>query len=203
MFRALGVVLLATVLLSFTADRETRTREDFLLNYLSVKYPEFQFDSFLYVEVKSQQMHLIEGGTILRSYPISTAAKGIGSEKNSEKTPLGLHTIYSKIGDGAPEGGILRGKNYTGQNAKIHTDTTRCDGDHVTTRAMRLRGVENGVNKGGNVDTFSRFIYIHGTPEEGLIGTPVSHGCIRMKNKDVVELYGLIKNGTKVVILNL
>ena len=95
---------------------------------------------------------------------------------------------------------ILKGRVYTGKQAKIISEPVTTDIDLVTTRILRLSGLESGYNKGGNVDSFNRFIYIHGTPEEGLIGQPASHGCIRMYNKDVVELFELVPAGIKVLI---
>jgi len=176
----------------------------FIKDYCSIKYPDQDFnESFLFVEVKKQKMHLVNNGEILKSYPISTGKNGLGNIKDSNCTPKGLLKVHSKIGHKAPEGGILRGTHYIGRQANIYKDDTRSKQDYVTTRAIRLEGLEEGKNKGGMQDTFRRHIYIHGTPEEGLIGQPVSHGCIRMINADVIELYELITPNTKLLILNL
>lgn len=101
-----------------------------------------------------------------------------------------------------PKGAILQERIFNGQIANIYTDSTDIYEDKVTSRILWLTGTEEGINKGGNVDTYNRYIYIHGTPEEGLIGQPASHGCIRMKNDDVISLYSSIGLNTPVLILN-
>ena len=93
------------------------------------------------------------------------------------------------------------GRIFYGNIATIYNDTTKSKTDDVTSRVLWLEGLENGVNKGNNIDSFKRYIYIHGTSEEGRLGEPASHGCIRMKNKEVIELYKKIKIGTLVLIL--
>jgi lipoprotein-anchoring transpeptidase ErfK/SrfK len=170
--------------------------------FVSIKYSKFKMKEYIYVGVKRQRLYLISDTTVVLSYPISTAKNGVGSEKLSEKTPLGLHKIESMVGENTPLNGIILGTRFTGKTATIITEAKKGDTDDVTTRAMRLEGLENKINKGGNKDSYSREIYIHGTPEEGLIGTPVSHGCIRMKNNDVIELFNRVKTGTYVIILN-
>ena len=158
-------------------------------------------DPLLIVEIGSQYMFLIKGDEVVDSFIISSAYKGVGSLSGSDKTPLGLHRVCELYGDDLPEGAILKGRAFTGKVAKIYTDSTDVEEDHVTTRILRLEGMEPGKNKGGNVDSYDRYIYIHGTPEEGLLGEPHSHGCIRMKNARVIELYDQIPVGTLVLIL--
>lgn len=174
---------------------------DILKEYLSLKYPDKNFEKYLYISVKHQKMYLIENGKTVKTYPISTAKKGIGSHQNSNKTPPGLHTVKRKIGEEVPLGGILEAREFNGKVAEIITDQRKADGDYVTTRILWLDGEEIGLNKGRNVDSYNRYIYIHGTPEEGYIGQPASHGCIRMKNTDVMELYDLVEEGTPIYIL--
>lgn len=174
---------------------------DILTEYLSLKYPDKNFEKYLYISVKHQKMYLIENGITVKTYPISTAKKGIGSHQNSNKTPPGLHTVKRKIGEEVPLGGILEAREFNGKVAEIITDQRKADGDYVTTRILWLDGEEIGLNKGRNVDSYNRYIYIHGTPEEGYIGQPASHGCIRMKNTDVMELYDLVEEGTPIYIL--
>ncbi len=142
----------------------------------------------------------MKDGVVEKSYPISTAKKGIGNISGSNKTPLGVHVIKEKVGKKVPLGGIIKKLVYTGKKATIHTDATYRETDLLTTRVLTLAGTEKGINKGGNVDSYNRGIMIHGTPEEGLIGTPTSHGCIRMRNKDIIELFNLVTPGTKVLI---
>ena len=120
---------------------------------------------------------------------------------NSFKTPPGLHTISRKIGDNVPIGGLFQSRMYTGRQVKILTEKQKADGDYVTSRIMWLQGEEPGLNKGRSVDSYNRYIYIHGTAEEGYLGQPASHGCIRMKNTDVIELYNMIEEGTPILIL--
>ena len=159
-----------------------------------------QTTPFIKVSVANQMLYLIENEQILHQYPVSTSVYGIGSEAGSNKTPLGKHKILNKIGDGAPLGAIFKSRINTGRVAALYTDNTDLEEDDVTTRILRLTGLEPGKNQGPGVDSFARYIYIHGTPEEGLIGRPASHGCIRMKNTDVIELFDLVREGTLVMI---
>lgn len=179
-----------------------RTKADFLMNYLNIRYPKHEFKDFLYVAVKKQEMHFVKDGKFIKTYKVSTGKKGIGYIEGSEKTPCGLLKIRTKVGDNLPIGAIIRGSKYTGKIAEIERDSVCTGLDYVTTRALRLSGLEEGINKGGKKDTYARGIFIHGTPDEGLIGTPVSHGCIRMLNADVAELYDQVDKNTYVIILN-
>ncbi|MBC8464298.1 MAG: L,D-transpeptidase, partial [Bacteroidetes bacterium] len=135
-------------------------------------------------------------------HTISTAEKGVGNIKNSDQTPLGLHSVKEKHGKNTPLNGRMIGRVFYGEIATIHSDTTRSKTDDITTRILWLTGEEEHYNKNGNVDSYQRYIYIHGTSEEGLLGKPASHGCIRMKNTAVLELYNKIAIGTKVLILD-
>ena len=182
-------------------EPSTETMASFLSEYLNLKYKDRSFKKYMYVSVKYQRLYLIVNDSTIRKYSISTAKKGIGCKANSNKTPSGLHTIKRKIGDKVPLGGILESRMYTGKIAKILTEKKNAAKDYVTTRVMWLQGEEPGLNKGRNVDSYNRYIYIHGTPEEGFIGEPASHGCVRMKNKDVIELYSLVDEGTPILIL--
>ena len=182
-------------------EPSNETIANFLSEYLNLKYKDRSFEKYMYVSVKHQRLYLIKGDSTIRKYSISTAKKGIGSKANSLKTPPGLHTIKRKIGATVPSGGIIASRLYTGKIARIFTDKTKADGDYVTSRIMWLQGEEPGINKGRNMDSYNRYIYIHGTPEEGFIGQPASHGCIRMLNKDVIDLFDLIEEGTPILIL--
>ena len=121
-----------------------------------------------------------------RSYPISTAARGMGNRVDSFKTPFGIHRIRQKIGGGQLKGMIFEAREPIG---KIARDLDIRERDEITSRILWLDGLEQGVNNGGVYDTYSRYIYIHGTSDEKRIGQPVSAGCIRMKNDDVIELF--------------
>ena len=157
-------------------------------------------ESALIVSISEQQLLLVKNGEITAGYPISSSVYGIGNEAGSNKTPLGTHKISHKIGDGAESGAVFRSRALTGEMATIYTDDTDVDDDLVTTRIMWLQGLEPGVNQGKGIDSHARYIYIHGTPEEGLIGQPASHGCIRMKNQDVIDLFDQVQEGTLVEI---
>jgi len=152
------------------------------------------------VDISDQRLYLIKDGRIVKTFPISTSKYGIGNKEGSYRTPLGMHRIFEKIGEEAKIGTIFMGRNNTGRVAEIYTDLTDVREDLITTRIMWLEGLEFGLNKGKGIDSRERHIYIHGTPEEGLIGTPASHGCIRMKNEDIVELFDLVERGTLVDI---
>ena len=117
-------------------------------------------------------------------------------------TPIGLHKIKTKIGDNIPENGIFKYRNYSGKITEIEYQPIKTGLDIISSRIITIEGLEEGLNKGGNVDSFDRNIYIHGTNEEGVIGKPASHGCIRMKNQDVIKFYNLVSPGEIIVILN-
>ncbi|MDH3219317.1 MAG: L,D-transpeptidase [Gammaproteobacteria bacterium] len=142
---------------------------------------------FIYVDCARQQLHWIDTEeNNCRSYPISTAKKGIGNRVDSYQTPHGIHRIRKKIGGGQPRGMVFEAREPTGKVARNLDNRER---DEITSRILWLDGMETGVNRDGDCDTYSRYIYIHGTSDERRIGEPVSAGCIRMKNDDVIELF--------------
>jgi lipoprotein-anchoring transpeptidase ErfK/SrfK len=142
------------------------------------------------VSVRDQRLILTRDGEELRSYPISTSRFGIGTEEGSLKTPRGRFRIAEKIGDGAATGTIFKARVALGPDDPL-PDTE----DFITSRILWLDGLEEE-----NANTRNRFIYIHGTKHEDEIGTPASHGCIRMRNADVIELFELVDETTQVVI---
>jgi len=146
-------------------------------------------------------MYHIKEGAIVKKYIISSSEYGTGSEAGSNKTPLGLHKVKEKYGDETPINGRMIGRVFYGQIATLYNDKTKSKTDDVTSRIFWLEGLEKGKNKGEGIDSYKRYIYIHGTSEEGRLGTPASHGCIRMKNKEVIDLYKIIEVGTLVLIL--
>ena len=168
-----------------------------LLLFSVITYAE---SAHIEVDISEQRLYLIENSLIKASYPISTSKYGEGSIENSFKTPLGKHSIKEMIGGEAEINTIFTSRINTKRSATIIDQFEDTDNDYVTSRIMWLDGEEDGLNKGGNVDSFRRYIYIHGTHEEGLIGTKASHGCIRMFNYDVIELFNLVNIGTKVLI---
>ena len=152
------------------------------------------------VDLGAQRLDLLEGEEVLASYPVSTAAKGTGEREGSEQTPRGLHEVRARIGAGAPEGAVFVGRRPTGEICTPEMFRAEPERDWILTRILWLRGLEVGVNRLGDVDSMRRYIYIHGTPDEAAIGTPASHGCIRMRNEDVIELFDLVEVGTRVEI---
>ncbi|MEC7646647.1 MAG: L,D-transpeptidase [Bacteroidota bacterium] len=165
-------------------------------NYISEDIQEI-----LFISIKNQKLYHIKNQKIITQYIISSSKYGTGNKQNSNKTPLGLHKIKNKYGKKTPENGIMISRNFTGKIATIYNDTTKSKTDDITSRILWLEGLEEGKNKGAGIDSYERYIYIHGTSEEGLLGTPSSHGCIRMKNKDIIDLHKIIEVGTLVLIL--
>lgn len=160
-----------------------------------------EYKELIFVSIDQQKMYHINSDKIYKSYNISSSKFGIGNKKGSNKTPLGLHKIKEKHGGSIPLNGRLIGRVFYGQIAEIFSDTTTSKTDDITSRVLWLEGLEKGINKGKDIDSYKRYIYIHGTSEEGKIGKPASHGCIRMKNKDVIDLFKEVSIGTFVLIL--
>ena len=158
-------------------------------------------DNIVLVNINQQTLHLYHNGELTKDYPISSSKFGIGNQVESFKTPLGIHRVAQKIGDGAPPGTIFKARVNTGRSAEIITTDAASKDDYVTSRILWLEGLEPGKNKGEGIDSFQRYIYIHGTEEEGRIGRPASQGCIRMRNADVIELFDLLDVGTLVNII--
>lgn len=149
---------------------------------------------------KSQELHLFENKSLVKRYIISTAKNGLGEEKDSFKTPRGLHMIRAKIGTDAPINAIFRSRRFTGKIYTPELNELYPTSDWILTRILWLSGLELGKNRLGNVDTMQRYVYIHGSPNERPTGTPTSRGCIRMRNEDIIELFSIVDYGTKVLI---
>ena len=133
---------------------------------------------FLVVSIETQTLLACMNNTIVERYDASTSRFGTGNRENSCKTPLGVHRIRQKIGDDAPAGRIFKDRIDTG----IDWDHSQTGDNLILTRILRLEGLEEGINKGAGVDSYERYIYIHGTNREELIGTPLSHGCVALCN---------------------
>ncbi|MBP8302779.1 MAG: L,D-transpeptidase [Phycisphaerae bacterium] len=151
----------------------------------------------LWVRVDTQQLLVVQAGRVARTYTCSTAANGTGSQWGSEKTPLGWHEIGAKIGDTLPAGAVLEERRWKG---RIWQDTDTSDEDLVVSRVLWLKGLQRGHNLGGKVDSWDRYIYIHGTNHVAELGRPTSHGCVRMSPTDVVELFDSVSVGCRVLI---
>lgn len=165
-------------------------------------YPGSPTSPLVLVDVRLQRLFALGQDGQVASYAVSTGADGIGQCNGTCQTPVGVFRVAEKFGEGAPAGRIFRGRRDTGADAPIRYEPDAVPGaDLVTTRILWLDGLQRGFNLGGEVDTRSRYIYIHGTPEEGRIGKPVSHGCVRMRNTEVIELYDRVPVGTLVCIL--
>ena len=153
------------------------------------------------ISISHQTLTLFDNfGGVKARYPVSTAANGVGCEKNSGCTPLGNHIIRAKIGAGALENTVFVGRRFTGEICTPALMAQFPNRDWILTRILWLSGTEIGKNRLGNMDTMQRYIYIHGTPDNTDMGEVGSHGCVRMRNADVIELFDLVEVGTKVFI---
>lgn len=156
----------------------------------------------LFVSIKSQRLYLFDGSREVKTYAVSTSRAAPSCVENSLGTPTGLHKIDGKIGAGEPLETVFRARRPCGlvrdQSAQERAKNL------ITTRIMRLRGLEDGVNSGVsggvNVDTYNRCVYIHGTNQERKLGTPNSHGCVLLSNRDVAELFDVVNDGSLVLI---
>tara|TARA_Y100001970_G_scaffold290159_1_gene422819 strand:- start:2321 stop:2854 length:534 start_codon:yes stop_codon:yes gene_type:complete len=157
-------------------------------------------DYSIEISISEQRLYLFNKNKLIRSYPVSSSAYGEGQVENSLKTPLGMHKIKTKIGTNVDKYHFFVSREHIPQKVEIISKNIDSDDDFITSRIMWLEGLNEGFNKGTNVDSFNRYIYIHGTHEEGLIGEKASHGCIRMLNHDVLELYKLVSEETIVNI---
>lgn len=156
---------------------------------------------WLLVDVAAQRLHLLDGEAPLGAWPVSTAAAGIDAREGSGGTPPGVHRILQRIGDGAPAGMVFVSREPVGRIwSPGAPGDAPADEDLILTRVLTLAGLEDGVNRGPGVDSTARYIYLHGTNAEDRLGTPCSHGCVRMASADVVTLFDLVREGDPVVI---
>ncbi|MFW2439871.1 MAG: L,D-transpeptidase family protein [Arenicellales bacterium] len=152
------------------------------------------------ISIPEQSLELRKQGELLNCYPVSTARNGAGEKSGSECTPRGRHVIRAAIGAGCEAGSVFVGRRPTGEIWSAELAQAEPDRDWILSRILWLSGLQPGVNRLANVDTMRRYIYIHGTPCEEQIGHPVSHGCIRMRNDDLIDLYEKVGPGTIVTI---
>ncbi|NOS98310.1 MAG: L,D-transpeptidase [Methylotenera sp.] len=154
------------------------------------------------IYIAKQTLKLLDNaGKVRVKYHVSTAANGVGCQKDSGCTPLGAHIIRAKIGAGAAANTVFVGRRATGEICTPELMEEFPARDWILTRILWLSGKEIGKNRLGNVDTMQRYIYIHGSPDGTKMGEIGSHGCVRMRNADVVELFDLVEVGTPVVIV--
>lgn len=155
---------------------------------------------WLLISLTKQRLRLMTAGQVLAAYSVSTARNGPGEHCGSGCTPRGWHRVRVRIGRGCRPGTVFVGRRPTGEHYSVRLAARYPNRDWILTRILWLSGLEPGRNRYGEVDTLRRFIYIHGTPEEEPMGVPRSHGCIRMRNADIVDLYERITAGTRVLI---
>ena len=154
------------------------------------------------IRLGDQVLELIEAGAVRERWPVSTAVAGAGERDGSEQSPRGRHEISEMIGAGEAERSVFVGREPTGEICTPELAAAEPGRDWILTRILWLDGLEEGRNRGGDVDSKRRYIYIHGTPEEDRLGEPASHGCIRMRNADVIALFDRVEVGTAVEIVD-
>jgi len=153
------------------------------------------------VSISQQQLSLYSpNGDLVSRWSVSTALNGAGEQNGSGCTPRGRHQIRALIGHREPIGAVFVGRRPTGEVYDIELAQRFPKRDWILTRILWLSGLESGRNRGGNVDTMRRYIYIHGTPDSEPMGIPLSHGCIRMRNSDLIELFDQVTAGSIVTI---
>jgi hypothetical protein len=155
-------------------------------------------ERLLVVHIGTSTLQFYRNGRLAKTYVISTSSRPPSNRKHSLGTPRGLHEIAERIGAGQPAGVVFESRIPTGR----HFSEMAEDGNLITSRILWLRGLEPGINRGGNVDSYSRHIYIHGTNHEEKLGSPSSAGCVLMRNLDVIELYEEVRAGDWVWIVD-
>lgn len=154
----------------------------------------------LRISLTRQQLTLTRAGAAALDFAVSTSRYGPGERAGSLGTPRGRHVVRARIGAGLPVAAVLSGRRPTGEICTPERYTAEPGRDWILTRILWLSGTEPGRNRGGQVDTMRRYIYIHGAPDEAPMGVPFSHGCVRMRNEDLLTVFGLTPVGTPVLI---
>ncbi|MBK5939187.1 L,D-transpeptidase [Halochromatium roseum] len=154
----------------------------------------------IHISIARQQLVLYRAHEAVERVAVSTALQGPGERNGSGCTPRGQHRIRLKIGSGCPSGAVFRGRRWTGEIYSAALGAAAPERDWILSRILWLTGCESGRNRGGKVDTLSRYIYIHGCPDSEPMGVPRSHGCIRMRNADVIRLCDWVPVGCPVLI---
>ncbi|MEL6673512.1 MAG: L,D-transpeptidase [Bacteroidota bacterium] len=166
---------------------------------LSSRYPSFSIDQWIYISVEEQRLWFGQKEQLLATYPVSTATNGPGNHSGSNCTPLGLHHIREKHGAKVPFAGVMKSREFTGEIAVLDPALHQGE-DLITSRILWLGGLEPGLNQGPGIDSYQRYIYLHGTQAEHLIGQAASHGCVRLRNQDIIDLFDQVAVGTLVYI---
>ena len=157
-------------------------------------------DFLIRVSIDEQRLQLLERGEVVMDVAVATAANGPGEVMHSECTPRGRHRVRARIGDGRPENTVFVGRRPTGEIYSPALKAAHPGRDWMLTRILWLCGEEPGRNRLGQVDSMRRYIYIHGCPDEDPMGVPSSHGCVKMRNPEVIELFDRVPAGTPVII---
>ena len=157
-------------------------------------------DLLIRISIDEQRLQLQEGEDILMDTTVATAANGPGEVMHSECTPRGWHRVRARIGAGCPSGSVFVGRRPTGEIYSPELKAAHPQRDWMLTRILWLCGMEAGKNRFGDVDSMRRYIYIHGCPDEDVMGVPSSHGCVKMRNQEVIELFDQVPVGTRVLI---
>ena len=152
------------------------------------------------VSIDEQRLQYLDCGRVVMDVAVSTAANGPGEIMHSECTPRGRHRIRAKIGAGAVTNTVFVGRRANGEIYTPELKQQHPDRDWMLTRILWLSGMEPGKNRFGDRDSMRRYIYIHGCPDEDPMGTPTSHGCVKMRNSEVIELFDRVPAGTQVLI---
>lgn len=152
------------------------------------------------IHLATQRLKLLSNGEVIRDYAVSTARNGAGERLDSERTPRGRHVVAAKIGHAAVKDAIFVGRQATGEIYSSALAAQQPGRDWILTRILWLSGCEPGYNYGGDHDTYARYIYIHGTCDDTVLGVPGSRGCIRMRNNDVIDLFDRVTVGCAVDI---
>ncbi len=154
----------------------------------------------IFISLPAQTLELYEGGLLLRRYSVSTAINGAGEQNGSYRTPRGKHIVRAKIGAGSPENTVFVRRRSTGEIWTPDLAERFPGRDWMLTRILWLSGLEPDLNRLGSIDTMRRYIYLHGSPDTARMGEPGSIGCVRMRNRDIVELFDLVPPYTRVNI---
>jgi len=182
-------------------NRQAMTERAVQLSRLALSRPRSPFKTLpervLLVDVNLQRATFLEGGAPVAEYRVSTSSIGVGGEDGSNRTPPGWHRVHSRIGAGAEPGTVFESREPTGRIWKGEPSSS----DLILSRIIRLEGLEPAVNQGAGCDSCERYIYIHGTNHEAQLGRPASHGCVRMSNDDVRDLFDRLFEGDAVVII--